>query len=344
MLVLWQGWLDRAPPIRAAARVGLAGARGDVPDASLPSAQLKRGGRARHRHPSSARVCWPVASFAGFRQLCTVEDAGQLATLPAGRGHTRGAGRRWTRSRVRELRPGAFELRTGSSSRRSRRWRWYLAVPDGGAGAGSIAFRLDLVPWLVVLVWLATRPSALGARVGGRAAPAGELALLATNAIAIAELQPELEAMHEADALLTAGWTVLPLMEDGQADPDPTQARATSKQSVSSIAAPRRRGPRIVMLNNWNAHYRVFPAVPAPRRTLTDLLGNRVCSSQGFAGSSERLDSRSTRSSYGGLVRLSCRQSPSLQTELDSPFCPAAMPATAGTLFVRRRPDGERGP
>jgi len=86
----------------------------------------------------------------------------------------------------------------------------YLVIPDGGAGAGYIAARLDLVPWLVVLIWLATRDLGPIAFAAGAilAGPIG-LALLATNAIAIAKVQPELALLRQGDALLTPGSTVL---------------------------------------------------------------------------------------------------------------------------------------
>ncbi len=348
VLVLWRGWLDHALPIRAAARVGLAGA----PAMVLMLLYLLPNLNAAAEHGTGIQfgpgVLARLRSFAGFRQLYTVEDAGQLALCLLGAATLEALTALALVRRVRELRAGErFKLADGLLLLALAALALYLAVPDGGAGAGSIAFRLDFVPWLVVLVWLATRPFGPWER-GLAVVLAGpvSLALLATNAIAIAKLQPELEAMHEADALLQPGWTVLPLMEVGK--PILTRPGQGYIQNNPFLHLQHRaaadRG--IVMLNNWNAHYPSFPVRFRAEADPYRLLGNPVSlEPKDVAGFERATGQRVDAVLVWGLGPAEfAAKAPSLQTELDSLFCPAAMPATAGTLFVRRRPDGECGP
>src|SRR5947208_3511066 len=88
-----------------------------------------------------------------------------------------------------------------------------LSCRRGGPCAWSIVMRLDFIPWLVILVWLGTRPFGRWERWLA-VALAGPIivALLATNAAGLAKVQDELAAMHEADAALAPGWTMLPIM------------------------------------------------------------------------------------------------------------------------------------
>ena len=137
----------------------------------------------------------------------------------------------------------------------------YMIVPDGGAGAGGIVGRLDLYPWLVGLIWLSSRPFGLVEQIAGICLVGPiSIALLATNAVAIVKIQPELAAIQTAEALLTPGSTVLPIMafiKPIYAFPGKGYLQNNPFQHMQHYAAADR---GIVMLNNWNMHYWGFPA------------------------------------------------------------------------------------
>jgi hypothetical protein len=222
----------------------------------------------------------------------------------------------------------------------------YLAIPDGGAGAGYIAARLDLVPWLVVLIWLGTRDLGPIARAAAimLVGPVG-LALLVTNALAIAKVQPELALLRQAEALLAPGSTVLEISARGKPIyrfPGQGYLQNDPFEHMQHYVAADR---GIVMLNNWNAHFPGFPihfrydADPYRFFAPADLFDMDLAAYETETG--HAIDAILVLAATPSDLE---REHGALLATLRRLYCPRAIPATVGTMFVHHAADGSCPP
>jgi hypothetical protein len=347
-LVLWYGWIGGAAGTRVAtmARYIARFIASASPGLALLSLYLTS-------HVDAAAEAGPgirytlatlvrVKRFLGLGQLYTVDNwqivvclGGAIALLVLFAASLL--------ARLRELRSGQGPIDTdGLLLVAAAMLLLFLAVPDGGAGAGYIGGRLDFVPWLVILLWLATRPL----RPTGYAAAAlllgpVSVSLLVSNAVAIAKIQPPLAAASRAEAVLSPGWTVLAISaweKPNQAFPGEGYPPSDPFEHLAHVAAADR---ALVMLNNWNAHYPGFPirfrdsADPYRFFDPTRLDDKDLAHYEAATG--HRIDAVVV---FGAAPMQLARDHAALAATLHRMFCPAPIPADVGALFVRRGFDG----
>jgi hypothetical protein len=287
-----------------------------------------------------------LKSFVGLRQLYTVDNWQIFVCLAAALALQLLTGAALlARIRMLQLKP-RLDLCDGLLLVAAVALALYLVIPDGGAGAGYIVGRLDLIPWLVLLIWVATRPFGRIER-GAALVLVGPiaLALLATNAIAIAKVQPALAALAAGEALLAQGSTVLPIIAKEKpiyAFPEQGYLQNNPFQHTQHYAAADR---GIVMLSNWNAHYWGFPihfrARTDPYRFF-DPVGLRDMDLERYE--TETGQSIDAVIVLGATPDDLARDHAPLFTTLTRLYCPCSVPASVGSLFVHHAADGSCRP
>jgi hypothetical protein len=347
-LVLWYGWIGGVPGRRTAmmARSLARFAVSALPALALLSLYLtshfdaaaEAGPGIRYTLTTLVRV----KRFLGLGQLYTV-DNWQIAVCLGGAIALLVLFATSLLARVREFRSDNAPIDSdGLLLVAAAMLLLFLVIPDGGAGAGYIGGRLDFVPWLVVLIWLATRPL----RFTGYAAAALLLGpvsvlLLVSNAVAIAKIQPPLAAAGAAAAVLAPGSTVLAISawdKPNQAFPGQGYPPSDPFEHLAhGVAADR----SLVMLNNWNAHYPGFPiqfrdrADPYRFFDPTSLDDKDLARYEAETG--HRIDGVVV---FGATPERLALDHAALAGTLHRLFCPAAIPPDVGTVFVRRGFDG----
>jgi hypothetical protein len=152
----------------------------------------------------------------------------------------------------------------------------YFVAPNRLSGGDSFVARIELLPWIILLIWLSAqqlpRRVLWGILALGTLVDATVLAgAYSTHAVASADMARYF-AMSEA---ITPGSVVLPVIGDYQAhdaEGHPIRMHAAVFQHLHNTVAIERRS---VFLENWSAHFRVANVMfRADHDPYIDLLGS----------------------------------------------------------------------